>query len=97
MPMKDTGDIWGEKKSNNEPMGPHVIQGTPAFVLVSSAVEQCWRELSKNTCLVIIVFRLHLIQENYMAGRELLFLFLFGSCNFNVKIKKDELLALTSL
>lgn len=34
------------------------------FVLVNPAVEQCWRELSKNACLVIIVFRLHLIWEN---------------------------------
>lgn len=31
--MKDTGDVWGGKKSNNEPMGLNAIQGTPAFCL----------------------------------------------------------------
>lgn len=81
-------------------MGLDAMQGTSSILswpvlLLNNVGENC----QTKTCLVIIVFRLHLLQENSMAGRRgsCFFLFLFGRGDFSVKIKKDELLALTSL
>lgn len=91
-----------KKKSNNEPMGPHVIQGTPAFCLGQCC---CWMMLERTVknmpvwsllfldCTLYGRIKTATLQEEEADA----FFVCLWKGGINVKIKKDELLVLTGL
>lgn len=100
------------KRSNNEPMGPRAVQGTPTFCFGLS----CYRKMLERTVKGTPIWSL-LFLDCTICGRVkteccrnkrqmwvfrflvvgCIFFFCFWKGDLNVKIKKDEFLALTSL